>query len=49
MINLIKIILLFSLVYMEEMKGTNNYNLESMKLKDKIAQMIMIRINGDIS
>ena len=29
------------------MKDTNNYTLESMTLKDKIAQMIMVRINGE--
>ena len=47
MINLIKILLLFSFVYMDELKNKNNYNLESMSLKNKIAQMIMIRINGE--
>ena len=47
MINLIKILLLFSFVYMNELKNTNNYNLESMTLKDKIAQMIIVRINGE--
>ena len=47
MINLIKIILLFSFVYTNEIKDINNYNLNSMTLKDKIAQMIMVRINGE--
>ena len=47
MINLIKILLLFGFVYMNEFKNTNNYNLESMTLKDKIAQMIIVRINGE--
>ena len=32
---------------MNELNNTNNYNLESMTLKDKIAQMIMVRINGE--
>ena len=32
---------------MNESEKMNNYNLESMSLKDKIAQMIMVRINGE--
>ena len=47
MINLIRILLLFTFVYMNESERINNYNLESMSLKDKIAQMIMVRINGE--
>ena len=47
MISLIKILLFFSFVYTNEIKDINNYNLDSMTLKDKIAQMIMVRINGE--
>ena len=47
MINLIRIILLFSFIYANDIKYKHNYNLESMTLKDKIAQMIMVRINGE--
>jgi len=47
MINLIKILLLFSFVYMKESGNTKRYNLDNMNLKDKIAQMVMIRISGE--